>query len=349
MITKHFTFKVDRCVNTTENGNYCHPAEEIDRYIKDATMRAWMVQNNAEMYQLAKDPYFISQKSWINSLLGLSYYERFILSICKVEMQTYDAWLGFGIKTHMNNFYQVHDLNVWPKVKEENTQQLFQTDIYLMPVAKKYVRKVYALSDVLSQVGGMMSLLVSVSRVITSPIGQFMFYIVAIKRLFFASTSSNFLKIDKSFNKECKIDMKIAKYIEYRKFGLKKELEPDMKKEVARHRLIRISITDTILLFFHVHCKCLNKISCWKSRAHFQKIDEDGSQRIDKDLNIIKLVKNLKRIKILVKSRLMTRDIKFKIAHSSKNCINVDDRDAGISSRIFDNDISSHREIAKSH
>lgn len=45
---------------------------------------------------------------------------------------------------------------------------------------------------------------------------------------------------------------------------------------------------------------------------------------IEKDLNIIKLVRNLKRIKILLKCQAMTSNIKLQIAHSKKNVINLD-------------------------
>ena len=32
MVTQHFTFTIEKCQNTTENNNHCHPPEEIDRY-----------------------------------------------------------------------------------------------------------------------------------------------------------------------------------------------------------------------------------------------------------------------------------------------------------------------------
>ena len=41
------------------------------------------------------------------------------------------------------------------------------------------------------------------------------------------------------------------------------------------------------------------------------KLFNEGKLRIEKDLNIIKLVRNIKRLKILMKSSLLTQDVKF--------------------------------------
>ena len=60
METKHFSFKVNKCQNTTENGNHCHPSNEIDQYVHDASMRVWVIQRNAEMGQLSTNPYYVS-------------------------------------------------------------------------------------------------------------------------------------------------------------------------------------------------------------------------------------------------------------------------------------------------
>ena len=41
------------------------------------------------------------------------------------------------------------------------------------------------------------------------------------------------------------------------------------------------------------------------------KLFNEGKLRIEKDLNIIKLIRNIKRLKILMKSSLLTDDVKF--------------------------------------
>jgi hypothetical protein len=45
---------------------------------------------------------------------------------------------------------------------------------------------------------------------------------------------------------------------------------------------------------------------------------------INKELNIVKLMKNMRDMKILMKSKLLDQETKFEIAHSTKNIINID-------------------------
>ena len=56
----------------------------------------------------------------------------------------------------------------------------------------------------------------------------------------------------------------------------------------------------------------------------FQK----GKYEIEKEINIINMVRGIKRNKILLKKSMMSRDVKFKIAHGDKNCINIDSNES---------------------
>ena len=46
--------------------------------------------------------------------------------------------------------------------------------------------------------------------------------------------------------------------------------------------------------------------------------------RLEKELNIIKMMKNMRDTKILLSKTLMTPDAKFKIAHMGKNLLQID-------------------------
>ena len=41
------------------------------------------------------------------------------------------------------------------------------------------------------------------------------------------------------------------------------------------------------------------------------KLFNEGKIRVEKELNVIKLVRDFKRLKILMKSSLLTKDVKF--------------------------------------
>ena len=48
-----------------------------------------------------------------------------------------------------------------------------------------------------------------------------------------------------------------------------------------------------------------------------------GSEKIDTHLDVIKIVKSLKKLKILMENSFMTDDIKKEIKHSKKNIIYI--------------------------
>jgi hypothetical protein len=49
-----------------------------------------------------------------------------------------------------------------------------------------------------------------------------------------------------------------------------------------------------------------------------------GKERMEKELNISKLVKNLRNLKILTKNSFLNDKISFMIYHSRKNTLDID-------------------------
>jgi hypothetical protein len=52
---------------------------------------------------------------------------------------------------------------------------------------------------------------------------------------------------------------------------------------------------------------------------------DEAQERLDSELDIIKVIQNLRNMHILLKSKLMDEDIEFQIAHSQKNFIDLDE------------------------
>ena len=138
-----------------------------------------------------------------------------------------------------------------------------------------------------------------------------MYYIMAIKRLFFARTNNSDFLIAES--KSCDTGLNIIKYLNQDKYSPQLNLDMSEKKEISKHRLIRMSFKDSFLLFLQNYCPrvIMYCCPCWKHNKQIIKLYQDGKMRIEKDLNIIKLVRNLKRLKIIMKSSLMDKDVKF--------------------------------------
>ena len=51
---------------------------------------------------------------------------------------------------------------------------------------------------------------------------------------------------------------------------------------------------------------------------------DEGKDRIDTELNIVKIIKTLRDLKILMKNSIMDDEIMFAIKHSQKNVINIE-------------------------
>lgn len=50
----------------------------------------------------------------------------------------------------------------------------------------------------------------------------------------------------------------------------------------------------------------------------------DGKRRIEKELDILKIMKSIRNVKILMKNSLLSPDVKFQIAHADKNVIDLE-------------------------
>ena len=60
---------------------------------------------------------------------------------------------------------------------------------------------------------------------------------------------------------------------------------------------------------------------CWSKRKKMQKMFDDGTEKLEDHLDIVKIVKSLKKLKILMENSFMTEDVKKQIKHSEKNLL----------------------------
>jgi len=62
---------------------------------------------------------------------------------------------------------------------------------------------------------------------------------------------------------------------------------------------------------------------CWKKNDKMTKMYEEASDRIDAELDIVKLLRNIRNSKILLES-MMDDGIRYEIAHNKKNVLDLD-------------------------
>lgn len=99
-----------------------------------------------------------------------------------------------------------------------------------------------------------------------------------------------------------------------------------LEKEIHKHRYIKVKMVDKVLLFLALKLgSCFPLFACWKRGRKFKKMYETGQERLEKELNIVKILRSLRFIKILMKNSLMSPQVKFEIKHSGKNLIVLDE------------------------
>jgi hypothetical protein len=113
-----------------------------------------------------------------------------------------------------------------------------------------------------------------------------------------------------------------------------------VKDEVQKHRHIRIKFWENMLLFFSDSWfGFIIPQKFWAKKKKLLKLLREGRKRIEKELDIVKIMKSLRDIKLLMKNSLMTPDIKFQVAHCEKNFIDIElDGEDSSNSDDFDTD-----------
>ena len=62
----------------------------------------------------------------------------------------------------------------------------------------------------------------------------------------------------------------------------------------------------------------------WKNKEPILKLYQEGSSKIEKMLDLSKMIKNNRTFKILLKNTLLNKDVQNQIKHTSKNLINLE-------------------------
>ena len=99
--------------------------------------------------------------------------------------------------------------------------------------------------------------------------------------------------------------------------------------EIKKHRLIKISLVEKLLIFVHVYLPCLARVCKWGKRREFMRLYNEGKRKIDRDFNVIRMVKNLNFLKIFMMNNLMSDKVRWQVAHCEKNIIMLDTGSSG--------------------
>ena len=69
------------------------------------------------------------------------------------------------------------------------------------------------------------------------------------------------------------------------------------------------------------------KVCRWRNREKLQKLYDECKDKIENELNLIKLIKTMKLLKIVLRNSLFTETIEYEAQHSNKCTIDIDGSD----------------------
>ena len=87
------------------------------------------------------------------------------------------------------------------------------------------------------------------------------------------------------------------------------------KKEFKKNRAIYVPLKDYIFLFLsRLPLGSCFKF-CWPKYQSFKKLFEKGKDKLEMEMDIEQLIKELRSLKILLQSKLENKDLRFEIQH----------------------------------
>lgn len=194
--------------------------------------------------------------------------------------------------------------------------RFFAIELSLTNVGDKFERKSYGWLDLLGDLGGVAELMMICLGIFVHPISQHSFLMQGIGKLYKAKTHRG------------KMFAKKPKHVQRSHLKYKGEIVKESKmvhQEISSHRHIKVRLTDSIKLFVAsiIPCKGWNKI--WQDYQSFKRLLVRGKDRMKEEMDVVKLIRNIRHMKILLKHSLMTKQMKYEISQTYKNIIDIDE------------------------
>ena len=162
-------------------------------------------------------------------------------------------------------------------------------------------RTSYNLFDLVGDLGGVFELLLTTGGVFLMHVSQHSFTLSAIKKLYLVkSTDSQLFDHRHSFLKVHKAETPlkgIQKYLHVRVTNLVKD-KALAQSVLSRHRTINLSTKQECKLYF---TRLYNFFfgRCCSSKTRLTVLFDEGERRIEKSLDIVKITKDIKYLKML--------------------------------------------------
>lgn len=195
-----------------------------------------------------------------------------------------------------------------------------------MPYKQEYFREVYNIRHLASELGGMIKSGSILASILIMPISRFFLYQNLMSKLFYVDTPKEDLmtKPKDELYTNTKRKQRRLKYLP--KFKMTEEIKNDSEfhDKIKNHKMIYISTFEKLCNFLFYYIPFLKFICKWKKSRDLVLLYRKGKKKIDKELNVVRLVNNLNIIKTFMKNSILTEKMQWLVAHSANNVIDLD-------------------------
>lgn len=184
--------------------------------------------------------------------------------------ETEDSWIWIGWTTFEGNFFSFGKSIPQQRKLNPGESYLYANTFFLDQQGIMHHREVYTAIDALGDLGGFIQITLIIFGSIFLPISRYSYYLKAARFMFFART-----KDGKLFVKGDKNSRQFEKLAKYMPCSDEDSLGHDghgniqkcskVEQELKKHHLIRLSIVDTIKLFFVDFIPSC----CWQKKQKF--------------------------------------------------------------------------------
>lgn len=119
-----------------------------------------------------------------------------------------------------------------------------------------------------------MKIFLSIVKFVVVVVGEYLYYIAMIKRLYFIKTDSQAFQCIKKRHKH-----RQSKYLNAE--NVPEDLDnSDFKNRVRSHIPIHVSTLDKLLLFLTLNCPCLGVQKMWAKSSKMMRLFREGRSKI---------------------------------------------------------------------
>lgn len=159
-------------------------------------------------------------------------------------------------KNYQHAYYTLDRVINNPEARYGDNDVLTKTKFYLSPKQTKIKRTLYDVLKLMSEIGGFLKLVNIMLYTAVHPIIQFLYFMIMIKRLYYAKTSESDIFQPQNNQQSSYVKNRLSKYTDDQQ--IPKELRnTGFRKDIRDHKEIRLSCRDKFFLFFHVYLGCL--------------------------------------------------------------------------------------------